>query len=253
MEENKSNNNWARGGGDLCSAMEITLEEEALMQEFAKRVYDLNEEMRNSETLIRFLRARECDIEKAEVMLRKSAKWFQENDVRSYRAGFTLPQVLADDYICHVLGTDCQGYPVIYVPLGRWNIRDRLKDGYLDATLEGRFYLLEGVIMAAVRQSTRRQQFVLVVDLAELSFYKVAHMDTINVVTQIFQDYEDNYPERLKSAFIINTPWVFPYAFSLVKPWIAAKTLTKVSVLGNRSKWLDTLEVHIPGFSKYIL
>ncbi|XP_035704219.1 SEC14-like protein 2 isoform X2 [Folsomia candida] len=226
MEENKSNNNWARGGGDLCSAMEITLEEEALMQEFAKRVYDLNEEMRNSETLIRFLRARECDIEKAEVMLRKSAKWFQENDVRSYRAGFTLPQVLADDYICHVLGTDCQGYPVIYVPLGRWNIRDRLKDGYLDATLEGRFYLLEGVIMAAVRQSTRRQQFVLVVDLAELSFYKVAHMDT---------------------------PWVFPYAFSLVKPWIAAKTLTKVSVLGNRSKWLDTLEVHIPGFSKYIL
>lgn len=67
---------------------------------------------------------------------------------------------------------------VIYVPLGRWNIRDRLKDGYLDATLEGRFYLLEGVIMAAVRQSTRRQQFVLVVDLAELSFYKVAHMDS---------------------------------------------------------------------------
>lgn len=36
MEENKSNNNWARGGGDLCSAMEITLEEEALMQEVRK-------------------------------------------------------------------------------------------------------------------------------------------------------------------------------------------------------------------------
>lgn len=91
--------------------------------------------------------------------------------------------------------------------------------------------------MAAVRQSTRRQQFVLVVDLAELSFYKVAHMDSktiyvtyvivqtcvieslctysfffthvaINVVTQIFQDYEDNYPERLKSAFIINSNFI---------------------------------------------
>jgi hypothetical protein len=68
-------------------------------------------------------------------------------------------------------------FTVIYTPLGRWNIRDRIKDGYLEETLRGRFYLLEGIVMAAIRQSTK-SQFVLIVDLAELSFYKVAHMES---------------------------------------------------------------------------
>jgi hypothetical protein len=61
--------------------------------------------------------------------------------------------------------------------LGRWNIRDRINDGYLEDTLEARFFLLEGIVMKAIDSSTKNE-FVLVVDLAQLSFYKCAHMDS---------------------------------------------------------------------------
>lgn len=89
-----------------------------------------------------------------------------------------------------------------------------------------RFHLLEGLLMDAVRKSSR-SQFVLIIDLEELSFYKVAHIEStkfkkitthafvhlhiinlfaaINVVTSMFQDFEENYPETLFSAFIINS------------------------------------------------
>lgn len=43
--------------------------------------------------------------------------------------------------------------------------------------MQGRFYSLEGVIMKAVRDSGMGQ-FVCILDLEEVSFYKVAHVES---------------------------------------------------------------------------
>lgn len=112
------------------------------------------------------------------LLLFKSAKWFWDNNVLSYRTGGRLPpSILTDDFAVQVLGTDFEGYPVIYTPIGRWNIRDRINDGYLEEIMQGRFYSLEGVIMKAVRDSGMGQ-FVCILDLEEVSFYKVAHVES---------------------------------------------------------------------------
>jgi hypothetical protein len=48
-------------------------------------------------------------------------------------------------------------------------------------------------------------------------------------------------------TFYFTDPWVFQYAFSFVKPWLAAKTLDKINILGNRPKtYLSILKAHIP-------
>jgi len=233
---------------DCLEDVELDLDpqEYSQLQKLAGRVTDISGEMTEVTTLIRYLRARDGNVDKAEQMLRKSVKWREENNVVSYRRGYKLPPALQDDYIIEVIGNDYEGHPVVYAPLGQWNIRDKISEGYLEETMEARFYMLEAVIMDAISRS-QKHQFVLLVDLSGLTFYKVAHLETTNVVIKIFQDFDHHYPERLRAAFVVNPPWVFPYAFSLIKPWLAPKTLSKVNILhGDRNKWLNTLKTSIP-------
>jgi len=59
----------------------------------------------------------------------------------------------------------------------------------------------------------------------------------------------DNYPELMRKCYMINTPWVFTSIWYLIKGWIAAKTVAKVSLLGGSymSEMLeDIAEENIP-------
>jgi aryl-phospho-beta-D-glucosidase BglC (GH1 family) len=66
---------------------------------------------------------------------------------------------------------------VFYVPLGRWNVRDRINDGYLEEIYTFRITMLEYYIEKHIKMS-KRDKLVIMFDLHELSFYKCAHMES---------------------------------------------------------------------------
>ena len=43
----------------------------------------------------------------------------------------------------------------------------------------------------------------------------------------------DNYPELMAKCFIVNSPWFFPPIFAFAKLFLAAKTVSKISVMGH--------------------
>lgn len=62
-----------------------------------------------------------------------------------------------------------------------------------------------------------------------------------------FARFEANYPERLKTAFLINAPKVFSILFALIKPLLTARTLSKVQIYAsNAAKWKLALLNNIP-------
>lgn len=61
----------------------------------------------------------------------------------------------------------------MYVPIGKWNIREIIEQGHKDEAFLFRFSILEQ-FMHFVRQ-TKQYQFVIILDLKECTYWKVAH------------------------------------------------------------------------------
>lgn len=49
-----------------------------------------------------------------------------------------------------------------------------------------------------------------------------------------------NYPELMRKCHLINAPWLFNTVWWVIKGWLAAKTIEKISVLG--SSYLPSLQ-----------
>lgn len=65
---------------------------------------------------------------------------------------------------------------VIFLPIGRWCIRDKLEAGWREDSWLFRFYLLENFISYV--EKCIQNQFVIILDLSECSYRKVAHYES---------------------------------------------------------------------------
>ncbi|CAL8080508.1 unnamed protein product [Orchesella dallaii] len=189
----------------------------------------------DDETLIRFMRAREWDLNRAEDMLRKSIKWREDNNVSSYLS-YEPPEYLKEDFVFEMLPTDNEGRPVVYVPLGRWNARQWVEKGLKDDCLKFRFYIFE--IVAERTRQVNASSITLILDLAELTYYKCASLETMQLLYYGLKDLEANYPEILKTCYMINAPWLFPTAYNFFKPIFSQRTLNKFKIFdSDRNNW----------------
>lgn len=95
----------------------------------------------------------------------------------------------------------------------------------------------------------------------------------IQMVLKVFRDFEQNYPERLGEAYVVNgnkylirnkmeshntprllnstclitAPWVLNYIWPLVKPLLTGKTMQKVRFLGSDpNKFIPELLERMP-------
>jgi len=61
-------------------------------------------------TLLRFLRARDLEVKRAEAMLRKSVEWREANSVES-ATKWQVPQDILKDFKMYFTGLDKNGFP----------------------------------------------------------------------------------------------------------------------------------------------
>lgn len=92
---------------------------------------------------------------------------------------------------------------------------------------------------------------VVIFDLEGLTLSQVRDRQTLEVITKLASLYEANYPETLKCAIVLNANWLFQLLFSVVKRFVAKKTIQKVVVLGTEThEWRLELAKRLP---KHIL
>ncbi|KAK8380333.1 hypothetical protein O3P69_016738 [Scylla paramamosain] len=84
-------------------------------------------------------------------------------------------------------------------------------------------------------------------DLDNFSLKHVTWKPAMDVILELVQLYEANYPEFLKCAYVINAPKVFTLAYALIKPFLHEVTLKKIKIFGQ-SGWKEVLRQDIePG------
>ncbi|KAG7158498.1 SEC14-like protein 2-like [Homarus americanus] len=187
--------------------------------------------------------ARNYNLDKAEQMLKKSMEWRKEWSTDTV-LDWDVPEVLLKYYPVGMAGHDKTGLPVWIIPYGGCDMRGLLssvrKNDYIRYTVR---------VLEASRQDMAKQTQILgypvtqqccIFDLDNFSLRHVTWKPAMDVILELVQLYEANYPEFLKCAYVINAPKVFTLAYAVIKPFLHEVTLKKIRIFG-RSGWKEAL------------
>ncbi|CAG7679805.1 unnamed protein product [Allacma fusca] len=220
----------------------ITAAEEANLKLLRDRIDDipLNWFFAHERNLVRWLRAREGNVEQAEAMLRKNMEWRKEEGLDTILKR-CVPDFMLREFPFQITGFDKDGDIVAVIPYGQWDFRSLVEKGQKMEFVNYINYIIEFAYKFLQSRSsleTIYNKVILILDLQGFSISQVLSKPTIQMLLEMLQSLEDNHPECLKRAFLINAAKVFELLWAIAKPLMTTRTLSKVDILGyNANIW----------------
>ncbi|MCL4133613.1 UNVERIFIED_CONTAM: hypothetical protein GTU68_044313, partial [Idotea baltica] len=170
-------------------------------------------------------------------------EWRKEWEVDSILT-WKAPEVLIKYYPVGFSGYDKDGFPVWIIPYGRGDMRGLLhscqKRDYIRYTIQVLEQSLEDMRDKSKKWGRPINRQSCIFDLENFSIKNVTWKPAMDVILQLVQIYEVNYPEILKHALVINAPKIFTAAYALIKPFMDEVTMSKVRIFG-RTGWQEAL------------
>ncbi|OAX84356.1 hypothetical protein ACJ72_01272 [Emergomyces africanus] len=193
--------------------------------------------------LLRFLRARKWDVQKALVMLISTLKWrsqewkvddeivlkgesaFHEScksdDATRKKEGEDLLHMLRiGEAYCR--GKDKQGRPICYI-----NVRLHRIGAYCQSAIEKN--IIFQIETSRLMLDSKIDTAVIVFDMTD---FGLANMDYIPVKF-IIKCFEANYPESLGAILVHKAPWIFSGFWAIIKGWLDPVVASKVHFTSN--------------------
>uniref|UniRef100_A0A8C6LPX4 SEC14-like lipid binding 7 n=1 Tax=Nothobranchius furzeri TaxID=105023 RepID=A0A8C6LPX4_NOTFU len=199
--------------------------------------------------LLRWLRARNFSVQKAEVMIRKHMDFRRQMKVDTIVSDWKPPEVIEKYVSGGMCGYDCEGSPVWYDVIGPLDPKGLLMSAPKQDFLKTKIRHCEMLSHECRRQSEKLgkniESISLIYDCEGLGLKHIWKpvIELYGEVCHILTMFEDNYPEGLKRVFVIKAPKMFPMAYSLIKHFLCEETRRKIIILG--SNWQEVLRKHI--------
>lgn len=194
--------------------------------------------------LFKFLKGNSFKLNQTEQALKKHIKWRMMHQVDRILQDYVPLEVLENYLSQSFLGFDKEGSPIRYNAAGNVDTHGIFKSATLQDILKCVLHLIETDIVRTKEQSIKMQkcvsQFVYIYNLENLTLSKALdkkNLDTFMIGATLFQD---NYPERLKTIFVINAPHFFTITFTILKTVLANELLKKIRVFGQNG-WKEAL------------
>ncbi|PAA60208.1 hypothetical protein BOX15_Mlig014551g2 [Macrostomum lignano] len=192
--------------------------------------------------LYRFFKARQFDRVRTEEMIRNHLRWRKEYKADDLLAngGFQEAEVITRYYAGGFCGVDKEGHPVWYEPSGLIDPQGLARSVTREHLLRSRIYITERFVRQILPEMRRKTGLPLysctfVIDLTN---YGRRHLwgPGLEFYAEFVQICEQNYPETIGTAYIVNAPAIFPIVFNLLKPLLHVETQKKIKVLGRNYK-----------------
>ncbi|XP_066998063.2 SEC14-like protein 1 [Anabrus simplex] len=216
---------------------DLTLIQESRLVQLRKWVADLQKgKVPSDSTLLRFLRARDFNVEKARELLSQSLLWRKKHQVDRILSEYQTPQVVKDYFPGGWHHSDRDGRPLYLLRLGQMDVKGLMKaigeEGLLQLTLhvceEGLQLMEEATRLQGQPVST----WSLLVDLEGLNMRHLWRPG-IRALLRIIEIVEANYPETMGRVLVIRAPRVFPILWTLVSTFIDENTRSKFLFYGG--------------------
>nr|XP_022342462.1 SEC14-like protein 2 isoform X1 [Crassostrea virginica] len=215
---------------------DLSKEQDECLQKFKERLKDVLKPCHDDFYLLRWLRARNFDLNKSESMLRNHFSWRVREEVDNIK-DWTCPEVIQKYFTGGLCGLDVDGCPIWIDPFGQIDLRGMLKSAKKADVIKAKVQLLEDLhnqifLERSKQEGKRVDSIIILYDLAKLGM-KHLYKPGVDAYCEMITMFEDHYPETLKYAIVINAPRFFPIAYNIVKPFLSEATAKKTIILGT--------------------
>uniref|UniRef100_A0A0D6QZ28 CRAL-TRIO domain-containing protein n=1 Tax=Araucaria cunninghamii TaxID=56994 RepID=A0A0D6QZ28_ARACU len=241
-------------GSDSSDAIR---EFEALMDKVDEPLKKTFENMHQGylqQTLERFLKAREGNVDKAHKMLVDCLNWRLQNDIDNILAKPIEPievyNIVRESHLIGMTGYSKKGLPVFALGVGLSMFDKASVDKYVQSHIQINEYRDRVILPEASKKHGRYIGSCLkVMDMTGL---KLSALSRIKISTAISTIDDLNYPEKTETYYIVNAPYVFSACWKVVRPLLQERTRRKIRVLegSGREELLKVMDYEVlPQFS----
>ncbi|KAK9347225.1 CRAL-TRIO domain-containing protein [Lipomyces starkeyi] len=189
-------------------------------------------------SLLRFLRARKFDLQKAKEMFLACEKWRKEFGVDEIVASFhyTEKAEVSKYYPQYYHKTDVDGRPIYIEQLGSVNLTEMYKITTFERMLQNLVWEYETFVLSRLPACSRKAGKLIetsctIMDLKGVGISSIQQVyQYVREASVIGQNY---YPERMGKFYMINAPFGFSTAFRIVRPLLDPVTVSKIFILGS--------------------
>lgn len=222
----------------------LTPKQKEILKSFRCSVSDILKPEHDDFFLLRWLRARDFNEEKAQTMLRKHLKWRKDMNVDNLFDWYQVPEVFSKYHPGGFIGHDKEGCPVWLINSGNLDVKGFIYSSRAIDFLRYQIWRFE-TLMKDMREQSKKlnkriEKKVYIMDEENLVTGHVLNKPVLETLLNVFSVFEANYPETLKRCYVINVPKPFYYLYSFIKPLLSAETASKVRIFGHVG-WKEAL------------
>jgi len=185
------------------------------------------EELRDVD-ILRFLKARQYDIDVATELLASSLRWRLKVEVKKVQYKDTYSEIVKEKVL--IPGYDKERRLICLV-----KVRLHFPSSSVKKVMEKMILFMMEKCRSKLDPDV--ETFDLIFDLSGFSLSNMDY-DLVKYLLKIFSDY---YPETLGMCLVVNSPWLFKGCWAIVKPWMDPVTSSKILFV-NSNKLLEYID-----------